>query len=106
MNGLFKTKKRLKGRFFVHKRCAQIWSGWQDSNLRPPAPQAGTLPGCATPRNFVITKAEYYTLQIASMASNSCRISINSETGSVAELPALLLCFRRLRAPSMVKPCS
>src|ERR1043166_1419823 len=26
------------------------WSGRQDLNLRPPAPHAGTLPGCATPR--------------------------------------------------------
>ena len=26
------------------------WSGWSDSNRRPPAPKAGALPGCATPR--------------------------------------------------------
>src|SRR5215470_12316418 len=26
------------------------WSGREDSNLRPPAPKAGALPGCATPR--------------------------------------------------------
>ncbi len=26
------------------------WSGRQDLNLRPPAPKAGTLPNCATPR--------------------------------------------------------
>ena len=26
------------------------WSGWQDSNLRPTAPKAVALPGCATPR--------------------------------------------------------
>src|SRR5215467_16041272 len=26
------------------------WSGRRDSNSRPPAPHAGTLPGCATPR--------------------------------------------------------
>src|SRR3546814_8615436 len=26
------------------------WSGRQDSNLRHPAPKAGALPGCATPR--------------------------------------------------------
>src|ERR687884_76846 len=29
-------------------RC--YWSGREDSNLRPPAPKAGALPGCATPR--------------------------------------------------------
>ena len=27
-----------------------MWSGREDLNLRPPAPHAGTLPGCATPR--------------------------------------------------------
>ena len=26
------------------------WSGWRDSNSRHPAPKAGALPGCATPR--------------------------------------------------------
>src|SRR4030095_5210127 len=26
------------------------WSGREDSNSRPPAPHAGALPGCATPR--------------------------------------------------------
>src|SRR5436309_4657460 len=26
-------------------------SGREDSNLRPPAPKAGALPGCATPRS-------------------------------------------------------
>ena len=29
---------------------AGIWSGREDLNLRPPAPKAGALPGCATPR--------------------------------------------------------
>ena len=28
----------------------QLWSGREDSNLRPPAPHAGALPSCATPR--------------------------------------------------------
>ncbi len=30
---------------------SQKWSGREDSNLRPPAPEAGALPDCATPRN-------------------------------------------------------
>ena len=32
--------------------CALLarWSGRPDSNWRPPAPHAGALPGCATPR--------------------------------------------------------
>ena len=29
-------------------RCG--WSGREDLNLRHPAPKAGALPGCATPR--------------------------------------------------------
>ena len=28
----------------------KVWSGRPDSNPRPPAPHAGALPGCATPR--------------------------------------------------------
>ena len=28
-------------------------SGRQDSNLRPPVPKTGALPGCATPRLFL-----------------------------------------------------
>src|SRR6266567_9483737 len=28
-----------------------IWSGRPDLNRRPPAPKAGALPGCATPRH-------------------------------------------------------
>jgi site-specific DNA recombinase len=28
------------------------WSGREDLNLRPPAPKAGALPGCATPRQI------------------------------------------------------
>ena len=29
---------------------SEKWSGRLDSNQRPPAPKAGALPGCATPR--------------------------------------------------------
>src|SRR5689334_7410846 len=29
---------------------APNWSGRDDLNVRPPAPKAGALPGCATPR--------------------------------------------------------
>ena len=35
------------------------WSGQQDLNLRPPAPKAGALPGCAMPRK----KTNYTFLQ-------------------------------------------
>ena len=30
--------------------CPVMISGQEDSNLRPPAPKAGALPGCAMPR--------------------------------------------------------
>ena len=33
--------------FFSNKL---LWSGWRDSNPRHPAPKAGALPDCATPR--------------------------------------------------------
>ena len=32
----------------------RIWSGREDLNLRLPAPKAGALPGCATPRLHLI----------------------------------------------------
>ena len=31
-----------------------LWSGRGDLNARPPAPKAGALPGCATPRHAFI----------------------------------------------------
>ena len=33
----------------------EFWSGRGDLNARPPAPKAGALPGCATPRHFVLS---------------------------------------------------
>jgi hypothetical protein len=37
----------------VALRFGVVWSGREDLNLRPPAPKAGALPGCATPRRLV-----------------------------------------------------
>src|SRR5437762_13847466 len=31
-------------------RSAKYWAEWQDLNLRPPRPERGALPGCATLR--------------------------------------------------------
>ena len=36
-----------------------IWSGREDLNLRPPAPHAGALPSCATPREGTDYIASY-----------------------------------------------
>jgi hypothetical protein len=35
------------------RAASSIWSGREDLNLRPPAPKAGALPDCATPRHTV-----------------------------------------------------
>ena len=41
--------------------CFCQWSGRQDSNLRPPVPKTGALPGCATPRlNAVLNKQDTF----------------------------------------------
>lgn len=47
----------LEGALAVRTDCRKsvcqlddYWSGWRDSNPRPPEPHSGTLPGCATPR--------------------------------------------------------
>src|SRR5438552_17383405 len=38
------------------KRIREIfWSGRPDLNRRPPAPKAGALPGCATPRHEMLS---------------------------------------------------
>ena len=62
---LFKWNQELfKSLVFI--RLVQIWclltpflSGWQDSNLRPPHPKCGAIPGYATPRNFLL-KLKYF----------------------------------------------
>ena len=50
--------------FIVSKIVGQQptkWSGRQDSNLRPPVPKTGALPGCATPRlAFVLNKQDTF----------------------------------------------
>ena len=49
-----KTKlERRKSRGLCGHMSRDItWSGRQDLNLRLPAPKAGALPSCATPRQF------------------------------------------------------
>jgi hypothetical protein len=45
---------RVKRAFDKLKQIREIfWSGRPDSNRGPPAPKAGALPGCATPRREV-----------------------------------------------------
>src|SRR3990172_510218 len=44
------SSQRLVGAIPQHHN-SYSWSGLEDLNLRPPAPKAGALPGCATPRS-------------------------------------------------------
>ena len=47
-----KTRQRRREQDQVASRSSgDRWSGRQDSNLRPSAPKADALPGCATPRH-------------------------------------------------------
>ena len=99
------------------------WSGRRDSNSRPPAPHAGTLPGCATPRTRGSLYQRERLRRECSQRSSSIRFfnSCFSEEmltprascarpaeGAAAPRTgaALRLSSRRLRAPLMVKPCS
>jgi len=46
-----KTFKKPGGRNLVRQKSkSKNKSGWQDSNLRPPHPKCGAIPGYATPR--------------------------------------------------------
>jgi site-specific DNA recombinase len=55
------------------------WSGRLDSNQRPPAPKAGALPGCATPRLFpIIADCEVLTRAVAHRAA---RCAIRGSSG-------------------------
>ncbi len=38
----------------INRRLLPMLSGWQDSNLRPPHPKCGAIPGYATPRTFLL----------------------------------------------------
>ena len=44
--------EHLDAKIFEANSRNELWSGRQDLNLRPSAPKADALPGCATPRLF------------------------------------------------------
>ena len=61
----------------------ESWSGRKDSNLRPSAPKADALPGCATPRQgSYFTWAKQFHLKVATRSFN------------LATLRQFLICFR------------
>ena len=55
--------------FELHPHSTFRRSGREDSNLRPPAPKAGALPGCATPRQGL----EQYTRAWTRPLEGGCR---------------------------------
>ena len=55
------AEKSLRTRKFEgFIRAAALSSEWQDSNLRPPAPHAGAIPGYATPRWYWRDKGKWF----------------------------------------------
>lgn len=48
---------------WVQANVGNSWSEREDSNLRPPAPEAGALPGCATLRPMLGVKPNAGALQ-------------------------------------------
>src|SRR6267143_7228705 len=105
------------------EQLLDLWSGRRDSNSRPPAPHAGTLPGCATPRrvksipeqvrqfaSFQLSSSMTFFSSCLSTERLTLRVSCprGAEADEVAERAEAALRFssRRLRAPLMVKPCS
>src|SRR5450830_468899 len=61
---------------------AKCWSGRQDSNLRPSAPKADALPGCATPR-----RTTRYTLALEPATQRV--LKIGWPTRSPGAMPSL-----------------
>ncbi len=54
---MYHSDKKNQEHFFKKKTKDKTWSGRQDLNLRPLAPHASALPGCATPRQLRADKA-------------------------------------------------
>ena len=46
-----------KNQLSAQKSESLEWSGWKDSNLRPPGPKPGALANCATPRQWMLAWA-------------------------------------------------
>ena len=53
------------------------WSGWCDSNARPPEPHSGALPNCATPR----TTSTGYDFPLP-----DCKLAMKQKSGPMWEI--------------------
>ena len=52
-SGLARWARRQRGRIQWGLKDGEEWSGREDLNLRPPGPEPGALPDCATPRTLL-----------------------------------------------------
>ena len=68
--GIEPTTSAWKAEVLPLNYTRKKWSEWQDSNLRHPAPKAGALPNCATPRIRTIL---YYSARQKSSKIYNCR---------------------------------
>ena len=62
-----------------------IWSGSRDLNPGPPAPEAGALPGCATPRHENDPKGPYNLIIEVPSASRQMRAAADIRQALVTE---------------------
>src|SRR5438128_8784657 len=70
------------------------WSGREDLNLRPPAPKAGALPGCATPRlsrRFFSIIAELFPNQMPQSQSDPPATAPAYNSNSMMQKPRYAL---------------
>jgi hypothetical protein len=65
-------------------------SGRQDSNLRPPRPERGALPGCATPRIFLL----FLNFKRPLLAPNVSNLRIQKPDSNSVHWQKKLLIFR------------
>jgi len=58
MYGIYSNIFQQKTSVLIDRGLSLLMSGWQDSNLRPPHPKCGAIPGYATPRlrYFIVTE--------------------------------------------------
>src|SRR3954462_75685 len=72
------------------------WSGREDLNLRPPGPEPGALPGCATPRR-VNRKLRHYRREAMLAADQTAgRASSSRRAAGLAYAPGVHHSHRRV----------
>src|SRR5262249_33341764 len=83
---------------------AKCWSEWQDLNLRPPRPERGALPDCATLRlkAGLITRVRERPQAIDPMTAQAATQVIEASEGAITpSAPAVARAARALAAGSV-----